>query len=137
MTLRDSSHARQDWPRVWEQDVAPQFEEAQDGPLLVCLLQLLERARQMASCSKHGRATCPVVPVESGVQGNRLVPAETDQQLLDQQPVVDDDQARGGGHPELLISQIWIVDGRDPVLIAIPEHATEFGAGHCYSPWYD
>jgi hypothetical protein len=36
-----------------------------------------------------------------------------------------------------LISQIWIVDGRHPVLIAIPEHATEFPAGHCYSPWYD
>ncbi len=95
MTLRDSSHARHEWPRVWEQDVAAQFKEAQDGPLLVCLLQLFERSRQMPSCSKNGRATCPVVPVESGVHDNRLVPAETDQQLFDQQPIVDDDQARG------------------------------------------
>ena len=132
MTSRDSRHTRHDWSRVWEQDIAAQFEETPDGPLLFCLLQLLERARQVACCSKHGRATCPVVPVESGVQGNRLVPAETEQQqLLDQQPVVDDDQARGGGHPKLLVSQIWIVDGRDTVLIAITEYATEFAAGHC------
>lgn len=91
MTFRDLRHASHDWSRVWEQDIAAQFEETQDGPLLLCLLQVLERARQMASCSKHGRATCPVVPVESGVQGDRLVPDESDQQLLDQQPIVDDD----------------------------------------------
>ena len=84
MASRDSRHARHDWPRVWEQDIAAQFEESQDGPLLLCLRQLLERAGQMATCPKHGCATCPVVPVESGVHDNRLVPAETDQQLLDQ-----------------------------------------------------
>jgi hypothetical protein len=91
MTFRDLRHARHDWSRVWEQDIAAQFEETQDGPLLLCLLQVLEWARQMASCSKHGRATCPVAPVEGGVQGNRLVPDESDQQLLNQQPIVDDD----------------------------------------------
>jgi hypothetical protein len=33
------------------------------------------------------------------VDASRLVAAETDQQLLDQKPVVDEDQARGGVHP--------------------------------------
>src|SRR5947209_18407406 len=63
MALRDLSHAGHGCSGVWEQDVATQFEEAQDGAFLVVFLQLLERSRQVTSCALHGCTADAVVPV--------------------------------------------------------------------------
>jgi hypothetical protein len=62
MTLRDLRHVRPGWPRIGEQDVTSKVQEAKDGPLLIVLLQLLERSGKVTSCSEHGRTTCPVEP---------------------------------------------------------------------------
>jgi hypothetical protein len=70
------------------------------------------------------------------VQYERLIFGQADQQLLNQQPVVEDDQLGNRGHLELLVGKIWIVDRCDPVLIPILKYATQFLTGHCDPAWY-
>jgi hypothetical protein len=99
MALRDLDHPRHGRSRVRKHDVMAQFQKAQDGPLLLILLQLLERSGQVTARSQHRRPAGPVVPVEGRVQGNSPSLRQADQQLLDQQPVIDYDRPGGRGHP--------------------------------------
>jgi hypothetical protein len=137
MTHRDLGHARNGRSRIGEQDLASEFEKAQNRLFLLAFLQLLEWPRQMATCSNHRRTTCPVVPTSGGVQDNRPAFGEANQQLLNQQSVVDYDQLSSRGHLGLVISEVWIVDRCDPIRVSFPQHATEFLTSHSYPARYD
>ena len=105
--------------------------------LLLVVVQFLERTGEMATRPEHGRATSSVVPVEGRTEGNVITLGESEQQLLNQQPVVDYDQLRSPRHVELLISKIWIVNRRDPSRVSISQHSPQFLARHVYPAGYD
>lgn len=131
MSPGDVDHGGNRRARVEQSDVRTQREQAEDRPSLLVGRQFLERSGQTTTGAGHGGTACPVVPVDGRVQGEiGSGVSEPYQELLDQETVIEDDNAFRRQRSGLLIREIGIVDRRQAELVAIPEHSSQLLARH-------
>jgi hypothetical protein len=83
-----------------------------------------ERTGEVSASSADGGAAGSVVPGRRGVALADL--GETDEELLDEQPVIEDDVGEGLRH--LLVGQIRVLDAGDAGLVAVSEHAAKLAS---------
>jgi hypothetical protein len=129
----DSGHCRHGPARIGERDVVAKLEQAQDRLLLFSRVQLFEWPRQVPTRPEHGGSTRPVVPVDGRVQLNPGF-GQADEELFDQQPVVEDH--RPGSRSQLrrlLIGQVGVVDGGEPLGVATLEDPAELPASDLHA----
>lgn len=131
-------HGRNSRAGVGQPDVRAQVEQAEDGSSLLVAGKLLKWPGEMAAGGCDGGAAGPVVPVGGRVQRETLSGVrEPHQELLDQETVVEDNNAFGSQGSGLLIGEVGIVDRRQAGVVAIPEHSPQLLACDRGASGYD
>lgn len=94
MPKGDVDHRGYSHSRVGQPDVVAQLEQAGDRPALLGGRELLKWPRQVATGADDGRTASAVVPVGRGVESDpRSVAGRPNEQFLDEEPVVQNDNA--------------------------------------------
>ena len=96
MSTRDVNHGRDSHPGIREGNIVPQLEQTQDRLFLFGRAQLREGTGQVPTCSQDGGTAGSEIPVARCMKV-RPAPTKTDEKLLDQEPVVEDDGSRRSG----------------------------------------
>lgn len=125
MTLGDFGHRRHGLAGIGEAYVVSQSQQASDRRLLMNLVEVRERTRQMSACAGDGGSTGAVVPIRGGVKIALF--AESDEQLFDQEPVIEDKSDRGTRH--LLVGKFGVGDVSDRIVVPHLKNVAELSAG--------
>ncbi len=136
MPARDPNHHWHGRAGVRERYVFPQLEQADDRSLLLSCFQFVERAGQVPARAEDRGTTGAVVPVRGRV---KLGPGfrETGEELLDQQPVVDDDGPGSTGQDWLLVGEVGVVNGGKTSAVALSKNPAELPPSHLHPSWDD
>jgi len=62
---------------------------------------------------------------------------KSDEQLLDEEAVIEDDGCRHRQRSSRLVGEIWVVDRRQRALVALGQHSAQLGARGANSAWDD
>lgn len=119
-------HDRHRLSRVRQSDVLAKFEQAQNRSFLFLRSQLFEWPGQVTARADDSGTARAVVPVRRREQRwPAPTSVEPDKQLLDQQPVVqeDDELAR---HAALLVYEIRVFERSDAEFVAVRKDTPQF-----------
>lgn len=115
VTLGQLGHDRNRRSWIRQSNRVGQNQQTADRIRLPRGVQPEERPRQVPSGAGDRGPAGSVVPLRSGVVLTILV--QTDEDLLDQESVVEDDPASVG---HLLIDQLWVIAGCEAELVTVP-----------------
>jgi hypothetical protein len=88
MAASHGDHDRHDVPRLGQSDLLRKLQHRGDGSLLFGVRQISEWSGEVPPGSSYRSTTRSVIPVRGCMQLHAS-PIDTNQQFLDQQPIVD------------------------------------------------